>query len=171
MADINELAPKILKWEGGYVNNPNDHGGPTNMGITLATWQKQGYDKNHDGHIDAQDIKLLSKDDFIVILRNYWNVWKADQIGNQSVADILVDWVWGSGRWGVTIPQQILGVAADGNVGPKTLAALNSQNQQDLFNKIHAKRVEFLNNIVKNNPSQSVFLKGWLNRLSSFNYC
>ncbi|SQH73679.1 Uncharacterised protein [Porphyromonas crevioricanis] len=27
MADYKELKPFILKWEGGYVNHPNDPGG------------------------------------------------------------------------------------------------------------------------------------------------
>lgn len=27
MADVNKLAPFILKWEGGFVNDPDDLGG------------------------------------------------------------------------------------------------------------------------------------------------
>lgn len=39
MADYKELKPFILKWEGGYVNHPNDPGGHTNMGVTLANYE------------------------------------------------------------------------------------------------------------------------------------
>ena len=35
MADVNKLAPFILKWEGGFVNDPDDLGGATNMGVTI----------------------------------------------------------------------------------------------------------------------------------------
>ena len=34
MANVNKLAPWILKWEGGFVNDPDDLGGATNMGVT-----------------------------------------------------------------------------------------------------------------------------------------
>ncbi|MDM1396055.1 peptidoglycan domain protein [Myroides odoratimimus] len=170
MADIEKLAPKIAKWEGGYVNDPKDRGGATNMGVTIATWKQVGYDKNNDGVINEKDIKLLTHDDFKYVLRKYWDVWKADQINNQSIANILVDWVWGSGKWGVIISQRILGLKEDGIVGPATLNAVNSANQKELFGKIYQEREKFLNNIVKNNPSQKRFINGWMNRLRDFKF-
>ena len=113
MAKIELLAPKIAKWEGGFVKDKLDKGGATNMGITLATWKQTGFDKDGDGDIDEQDIKLLNSSDFKVILKKYWDKWQADKIVNQSVAEILVDWVWGSGKWGIVIPQRLLGVTSD----------------------------------------------------------
>ena len=170
MADIKKLSPIVLKWEGGYCNDPNDHGGDTNMGVTIATWKSQGYDIDKDGDIDVQDLKLMKVSDFEIILKKYWDRWKADQIKNQSVANILVDWYWGSGKWGIIIPQRILGVHDDGVVGQQTLAVLNDANQRGLFGVIFEYRKEFLNNIVKNDPSQLRFIHGWLNRLNDFKY-
>jgi len=173
MADIKKLSPIIAKWEGNYVNDPKDRGGATNMGVTLATWQSVGYDKDNDGDIDSRDVKMLTKDDFNAVLRRYWNLWSADYITNQSIADILVDWVWGSGSWGIKIPQRILNIKQDGKVGPLTLKVLNTRISIDaeaLFKEIYDARVKFLTDIVKKDPSQARFIKGWLNRLKDFKF-
>jgi len=171
MADVNLLAPKVLQWESRlYTETPGDLGGATKDGITLATWQAQGYDKNHDGHIDKEDVKLIDDADFTKILKKYWDEWKADDIKNQSVAEMLVDWVWTSGKYGIVIPQRLLGVPDDGNVGPVTLAALNKTDQQIFFTSVYNARLKFLKNIVASNPYQVKFLQGWVNRLNSFKF-
>lgn len=190
VSDVRKLAPIVAKWEGGYVNDPIDKGGATNMGITLNTWKLLGYDKDGDGDIDKNDVKLLNANDFSVILRKYWDKWQADKIKNQSVANILVDWYWGSGKWGIVIPQRdILGVKPDGVVGNVTIDALNALDQRVLFDRIYAARVKFLNGIVtssiaayekkigrkatpfeRKNYTQERFLKGWLNRLADFKF-
>lgn len=189
-ADINLLGPLVAKWEGGFVNDPIDRGGATNMGITLDTWRHYGYDKNGDGKIDAEDIKLLNQSDFKYVLRHYWDKWKADDILNQSVANILVDWYWASGKWGIIIPQRdILKVYVDGIVGIKTITAVNSMNQRDLFDRIFTARVKFIHDIVNSSiikyeeklgrkatekelleNTQKKYLKGWLNRLNDFKF-
>ena len=173
MAKIELLAPFIIRWEGGFVDDPDDSGGATNMGVTITTWKKVGYDITGDGIIDVTDLKLLTKDDVInkVLKPHYWDRWRADEIKNQSIANILVDWVWASGAHGVKIPQKLLGVIVDGIVGPRTLTALNEyQDQKELFDKIKAARVEFIEEICRQRSKNNKFKKGWLNRLNAINY-
>lgn len=172
MADISILAPFILSWEGGFANHPADPGGATNKGVTIATWKAQGYDKDGDGDIDVDDLRLLTDEDAInvVMKPHFWDRWKADQIRSQSVANICVDWVWGSGKYGITGVQKILGVTVDGIVGPKTLAAINAREPKYLFAQIKKARVQYIEKLCKRRKSSQVFRNGWLRRLNSINY-
>ena len=173
MANIDLLIPHILKWEGGskFTNDPLDRGGATKYGITLNTLISNHYDTNHDGKVDVNDVKALQLEDFKKILkRQYWDRWQADKINNQSIANLLVDWLWGSGKLGIIYPQRLLNVPADGIVGDFTINALNSANQRYIHNKVWQARKEFYEKIVKNNPSQSKWLKGWINRLNDLKY-
>lgn len=171
MARINNLARFILSWEGGYVNDPADRGGATNKGVTLSTWKTQGYDKNHDGKIDVADLKIITDNDAMAIMkRNYWDRWQADLIKSEPIACMLVDWVWGSGVWGIKIPQDMLGVKADGVVGTRTLQALGRQDPKQFFDRLKARREQYLLDIVKSRPANRKFLKGWQNRLQAINY-
>lgn len=173
MANVNKLVPFILRWEGGFVNDPADLGGATNMGVTIGTWRQVGYDKTGDGVIDVEDLKLLTADEVVnkVLKPHYWDRWKADKINNQSLAEILVDWVWASGRHGIVRPQRILGVSADGIVGPKTLEALNGYpDQRRLFDLFKEDRMRFVDEIVKARPANKRFEKGWKRRINDIKF-
>lgn len=190
MADINLYFPKLLKWEGGYVNDPADAGGATNKGVTLSTWRTLGYDKDGDGDIDANDIRLLTDADAKMVLKvAYWDRWRADSILNQSIAESLVEWVWGSGKWGIVIPQRLLGVEPDGRVGMQTITAVNNANPMELHHKLLLAKYQYIDDICKlsvSNYEKKIgrnstnkekmtftnerFRKGWLNRIDAFKF-
>lgn len=167
MADYKKLIPIIKRWEGGYVNHPLDKGGCTNSGVTIATFRSY-YGKNQT----CENLKKMTDAQWEVIFKNsFWNRWQADKINNQAIANLVVDWLWGSGVWGIKYPQRVLGVVDDGIVGKKTLAAINDYpNQKELFEKLWNRRKKHFEDIVRRNPSQKVFLRGWMNRLNSFKW-
>lgn len=160
------LTTFIRKWEGGFVNDPLDRGGATNMGITIGTWKTYGYDKDKDGDIDVADLKRMSIEDWDNIFkRQYWDRWKADQIKHKEVAYMLVDWVWCSGVYGVKIPQRVLGVTTDGFVGNNTLIALNNKGK-DFARELGRQRIAYLYRITNSDKTQKKYINGWCNRVN-----
>ena len=144
MADAKKLIPFILKWEGGFANHPNDKGGATNKGITIATFrQYMGQDAT------VEQLKAMTDEQWETIFKKgFWFPFKGDYITNQSIANICVDWAWGSG----------------------TRTAIKNANSKKLFEKIKSARLAFVEAIVRRDPTQKVFLKGWRNRINSITY-
>lgn len=167
MADAKKLIPFILKWEGGFANHPNDKGGATNKGITIATFrQYMGQDAT------VAQLKAMTNEQWETIFKKgFWHPFGGDNIANQSIANICVDWAWCSGtRTAIKQVQRLLGIADDGIVGNVTLSAINNANSKKLFDKIKSSRLAFVEAIVKRYPTQKVFLKGWRNRINSITY-
>ena len=167
MAKYEKLIPTVLKWEGGFVNHPSDPGGAPNSGVTLSTFRNvYGEDKT------VQDLKNMTREQWEYIFKTrFWDRWKADDIDNQAIANLLVDWLWASGVYGIKYPQEVLGVKTDGIVGLKTLAAINYYpNKKELFDKLWNRRKKHFEDIVRYRPQSKVFLKGWLRRLSDFKW-
>lgn len=193
MAKIEKLIPFLIKWEtgivqkegesleslferakaspNGFVNDPDDRGGATVIGVTFKTFAADCKKNMNIEHPTVKDLKNISYQTWVNILsKSYWLKWHGDKIENQSVANILVDWVWGSGTHGVKNPQKILGVTADGIVGPKTIEAVNNQDPKKFFEAVKKSRIDFYHRIVARNPSQEKFLGGWINRTNDHKY-
>lgn len=171
MADLTKLVPHILKWEGGLVNDPDDLGGLTNMGVTYQTYKLYC---RHKGYPIPTEERLasLTMEEFTDILKTmYWDACKADNIVSQSVANAIVDWAWNSGTaTAVKEVQKVLGVKADGIIGNITLSAINSYNPLPLFGLIQQTRIAYIERICINRPANNKFKKGWLNRINSIYY-
>lgn len=166
MADFDKYAPKLQKVEGNFSNHPDDFGGMTMKGITLATYRSYcGEEKT------VKDLMNISHGTWRKIMKDmYWDKCKADEIESQSVAEIVVDWCVNSGMTGLRKVQEIVGCRPDGIAGPITLSLINSSDPRNLFDRIMNARKQFYGNIVKKNPSQKVFLNGWMNRLKVFEF-
>ena len=56
----------------------------------------------------------------------------------------------------------------DGKIGPLTIAAANKLDQKKLNDALLTYRANFYKQLATKNPSQNVFLAGWLSRLTNF---
>lgn len=165
MADAAEMIPWIRKWEGGYVDDKDDSGGCTCKGVTIGTFRRYyGISKT------CEDLKEITDSQWFNIFKTgYWDRMKADKINNQSIAELCVQMIWGSGGVAVRKIQACLGLTADGVVGVKTLARLNGADTEGTFKTLWNMRKKWLEAIAKKGNNRK-YLKGWLNRLYDLKY-
>lgn len=156
--------------EQGYVNDPEDSGGPTNYGVTIRTlseWRGKP--------VTAEDVKKLEIIEAMGILKKrYWDVLKCDGIDNNAVATVLFD---AGVLFGVSSAVRALqnslislgaDIKADGIMGPKTLGAINSITAYKIVDLFSAQLKNRIKTIVLARPEKQKFVKGWTYRINRY---
>jgi lysozyme family protein len=161
-----EIITAILKHEGGFVNNPNDRGRATNFGITeetLSEWR--------GAPATVADVKALTSVEAAQIyLRRYVLDPGFHRIWDPRLRHLVVDSGVQHGpervvKW---LQALVVGVTADGLLGPKTAAAINGEDAGRLFNRLLARRIRWYGSLISSQRSQAVFAAGWMSRAASF---
>jgi len=155
--NFEESLAHVLKHEGGYVDHPKDPGGATNLGCTKKVWEEWV------GHeVTKDDIKALTIADVSPLYKQrYWDKCRGDDLPRGvdfAVFDLAIN--SGVGRASKLL-QRSVGVAADGAIGPATLAAVADANPRELATKICELRLAFLQAL----PTWETFGKGWGRRV------
>lgn len=168
-----ELSPRMM-YESvskrGFHIISGDKGGPTMCGVTLNTFRMWRKNKGKPAP-SISDLKRLTFDEWVAILRHlFWDPCRADEISNDSIAMMLVDWRWVNGLQAIRDAQNVLSLRQDGIVGPKTLAALNGPEPESIFTRLKAARLASYRKIVERNESQKIFFNGWVNRTNSIQF-
>lgn len=167
-----KISPLILRHEGGYVNHPADHGGTTNRGVTIATFQS--YAQSDLGISPTlQNLQHLTDAQATIIYqKRYWEPKGYCLLRDEKVALMVYDWSITSGRAGLKIRELLAShyhqnVSTRGGITAELMASLNSiPNQSDLLQRIGNIRKDYYRSIVANDSTQAVFLNGWLNRVN-----
>ncbi|MFC3706035.1 glycoside hydrolase family 108 protein [Devosia honganensis] len=150
---------EVLKHEGGYVDHPSDPGGATNLGITIGTLSGWLGRKATKAEVKALTVAGVTP----IYRKNYWDVVRGDDLPaglDLALFDFAVN--SGPGRAAMTL-QTILGVAADGKIGPITLAAIAKHSASLLINELCSHRLAFLERL----STWPTFGKGWSHRVAS----
>lgn len=147
----------------GWSDDPDDPGGATMIDVTLSTFRTYRRRQGLPAPLKS-DLRQISYTEWSSILKTmFWDRLRADEINSQGVANILFDWIWASGPSAIRKAQKILGVRADGIVGPQTLLAINRSDPFRLFQKIRDER----ENHYRSCRAAWKFLNGWLRRLNA----
>lgn len=175
MAQFAAYLPHLLRFEGGFVDDPDDPGGATNMGITLKTFQAYGpglgLTDTSVGALRTLTAEMAGQ----IYKRHYWDPLQADSIQLQPLAEMLVDFYVNAGRNAVLELQRQLNamgarppLTEDGAFGAATAAALHSADPLATYRGLRQRRLQYYTDLAKARPTLNKFLKGWLNRVNSF---
>jgi lysozyme family protein len=170
---FDEIIDKTLRWEGGYSNHKFDLGGATKFGVTQRALEK------YIGHpVSVADVKNLTKETARTIYRkNYYVANRIDSLPEHIQGKVFDCCVNHGARNAIRILQRVINeagfgeVEVDGVMGKKTVGACEEASEAMggyLVNALVDARNQFFRSIVKRDPSQRVFLKGWLNRSEDF---
>ena len=148
----------ILHHEGGFVNHPKDPGGMTNLGVTKRVWEEWV------GHeVDEKTMRGLTPEIVGPMYKvKYWDKIKGDDLPT-GVDYVVFDAAVNSGpgraaKW----LQACVGVEPDGGIGPKTLAAVNAFDTNQLIEDYAKRRLSFLMDL----QTWDTFGKGWGRRVA-----
>lgn len=162
MDDFQKALKFILEREGGYSNHPSDLGRATNKGITQARYdeyrQAQG--------TPAQDVRMISDSEVSDVYSEIWDKAGCNGLpGKLGIVHFDCAVQRGEIKAGKML-QDICGARpVDGIIGPKTIEAIALCNEDNLiYSYIDARMARYVMR-TQVDPSQSVFIKGWLNRL------
>ncbi len=159
MSRFEDCLPLLLAHEGGYVDDPKDPGGETNLGVTHGVWEAWRRSPVTQGQMRA----LTPAEVAPLYKANYWDAVAADQLP-AGVDYMAFDGAVNQGpgrvrRW----LQMAAGVEADGEIGPDTLRAVRALDPAVLLQRLHSRRwVAY-----RLDPDFDRFGQGWLNRLAT----
>lgn len=161
-----DIVAAVLAREGGFVDNPADTGGPTNMGVTLAAlfaWRKRP--------VTIADLKALTRQEAAAIYQKRYIVAPGfDAISNPAMRALVVDSGVNHGpEDAVRFMQRALGgLKVDGVFGPLTRAAVNAAAPLRLYVRTCAERMREYGRLITARPADSVFAAGWSDRVADF---
>lgn len=165
---IDAYIHRLFEREGHFSNHPNDRGGATKFGIThttLSTW------RGKPATID--DVRSLTAEEATAIYKALY--FDNHRIGSlpDPIEEQLFDYGVNSGpQVAIRALQECLSLPADGIIGPATIAASTASCALDggrsLNTQLAKARLMMLARICRRDPSQLVFLAGWMKRSLDF---
>lgn len=166
---IDAMIADLIRREGGYVNDPDDSGGPTKYGITQAALEDW-----LDRDCTENDVKALTENEAAEIYRAiYYFLPRIDALPASLQAHVFDIGVNSGPRAAIKMLQRALNsllchVNEDGIIGPQTIAAVRTQPPSKINNALVEIRRKFYESIVADNPEKQKFMKGWCSRADLF---
>lgn len=161
MTPFDRALAKTLAYEGNVSDHAADRGGLTKWGVTQGAYDRW---RVKTGQAPRPVTEMTEAEMRAVYLDDYWMPAGCDQLPDE-LAEAVFDMAVNSGATrAVRTLQRVLGVTVDGVPGPETFSAAHEAGPMVALHFLKA-RAALYRDIVRDDPSQVVFLAGWINRL------
>lgn len=168
-ANFGIIMANVFVHEGGFADDPHDSGGATKFGITQNTLSKW-----RGKMVYRDDVKALTKKEASMIYKSEYYEKPKINLLPVPLQGVVLDTAINSGpKRSIRMLQRSINdlggaLAVDGYIGPKTLEACENHSMKNIINIFCNRRIDFYNRIVRSNPSQKRFIKGWSKRANSY---
>ncbi len=162
MASFKEAVEKTLGHEGGYVDDPDDPGGPTNWGISTRFLIGIGA---------TIDVKDMTRDQAVGLYKeHFWDANNYGEFNHQEIAEKVFD---SSVNMGAKASHRILqralraceqSIIDDGIIGGLTIHALNKVNPLCLTIAMRSEMAGHYRVLIAKKPVRRKYRRGWLRR-------
>ena len=154
---------RTIGHEGGYQADPKDRGNWTTGVIGKGELKGTKYGISAMTYPNV-DIKNLTVDQAKAIYKkDFWDALGMERFPSAlqfQLFDAAINHSW---RRTVQILQRAVGVADDGVIGPKTIAAVNAKELNDLLMLFLAERIEYFTKL----STFQTYAKGWMMRCAN----
>jgi len=178
---VQQIIDGVIAVEGGYTNNPNDPGGPTNYGITEKEARLAGYNGDMRDLPRSMAVQFYYND--YVVKPNFDDVLAMNEkIGAELIDSGINCGVGRAAEWLQTALNALntqgrdyANISVDGDIGSGTLGALKSflnrrgSRATDIMLKaLDCQQGAYYISLAQNDSKYEVFLNGWLdNRIEN----
>lgn len=145
---------RLMKYEGGYVNDPDDPGGETRYGISKRSYP------------DEDICNLTQTRAMEIYYLDYYMKLRIPEMKDDRVAWQIFDFGVNAGiSRAARMVQRIVGSYPDGVIGEKTLEKINNYSgEYPLHIEFKSERMKYYMMLTEKRTKNMKYLKGWIFR-------
>jgi lysozyme family protein len=180
MSDFKKTLKLALSFEFSKPDNAL-HQNPGETGLTFCGIYETAHPKwsgwtkikeiiqKNKGNIKKASTEAYKDKDLLALvddlyLKNYWDPYRLGELNQTAAEEIFVFGINAGMKMAIKKAQFLAGVLVDGEIGAKTIAAINAIPEAEFDMKFDEQEILFYESLIAKKPSFEIFRNGWHKR-------